>query len=493
MKKKIVIIGGGIAGLSAGVYARINGFETEIIEMHTIPGGQCTTWKKDGYKFDYCLHWLVGTSGGTFNEVWKTIGAIDEKTQIIDHDIHTRIIGEDGDEFIIYTSIDKWEKYLIDKFPDDMDSIKRMCKDMRKGSTLDSFINPPGTRNIGEYLKVIKMLPALKLIGKFGKKSCMEYFNSIGLKNGKLSKFLNGVFGDSNFSALAFIMMLSWLDQKNAGYLIGGSLPLAERVAHKYKSLGGKFRFGKKVKRIIVNNNEAQGVELDDGTIINSDYVISAADGHATIFDMLEGKYLSEKIKEAYSSWELFTPIVQVSFGVNKVIPTDTASTMILNKGLNIGSTKLETGYSIMNYAFDPTMAPQGKTSIVIRFESPWEIWKDLDGDEYLEEKEQIGKDAAILLEKRYPGSSEFIETIDIATPKTDVRYTGVWQGSYEGFKPTSGNITKILDRTLPGLRKFYMAGQWLTPGGGLPPSAQSGRWAIQLISKEEKVKFRID
>jgi phytoene dehydrogenase-like protein len=52
---------------------------------------------------------------------------------------------------------------------------------------------------------------------------------------------------------------------------------------------------------------------------------------------------------------------------------------------------------------------------------------------------------------------------------------------------PSRGNITKQLPITLPGLRNFYMAGQWLFPGGGIPPSVQSGKWVIQMINKIEK------
>jgi len=62
MPKKIVIIGAGIAGLSAGVYGRMNGFDTEICEMHTLPGGLCTAWKRKGFIFDGCIHWLTGSS-----------------------------------------------------------------------------------------------------------------------------------------------------------------------------------------------------------------------------------------------------------------------------------------------------------------------------------------------------------------------------------------------------------------------------------------------
>ena len=59
-KKKIIIIGSGIAGLSAGCYLQINGYDTEIFELHNTPGGLCTAWKRNGYTFDGCIHSLGG-------------------------------------------------------------------------------------------------------------------------------------------------------------------------------------------------------------------------------------------------------------------------------------------------------------------------------------------------------------------------------------------------------------------------------------------------
>jgi phytoene dehydrogenase-like protein len=144
-----------------------------------------------------------------------------------------------------------------------------------------------------------------------------------------------------------------------------------------------------------------------------------------------------------------------------------------------------------MNYGFDRTMAPEGKSVIVMRFDSPWENWRDLDSDDYRKEKEQIVIDAKAILEKHYPGISQNIEVTDVATPVTDVKYTGVWKGSYEGFMPSSKNLMDNISPVIPGLKKFYMAGQWLFPGGGLPPAGQSGKWAVQYICREEKKRFR--
>ena len=491
MSKKILIIGGGVAGLSAGIYAAMNGFNTEIIEMHDVAGGQCTAWDRKGYRFDYCLHWLVGTSQGVFHEIWEETNVLNSETEIIDHEIHSCIIDKEGKEFIIYSNIDRWEKYLTELAPEDKESIQKMCTDMRKSALLEPFAAPPELRNPIEYIKILpQMLPVFNVIRKFGKMTCKEYFEKLNFKSERIKTIFFGMYGNRNFSALAFIFMLGWFHQKNAGYIKGGSYPLAQRMVEKFIKLGGTLSFKKKVEKIIVENNVAKGVLLTNGTKIHADYVISAADGYSTIFNMLDSKYISKEIDFAYKNWELFTPIVQVSFGINKVILSNSPIIIYLPKEKLIGKTTLENGYSIMNYSFDTTMAPEGKTTIILRYESPWKLWENMDANAYKIEKQQIQKDATAHLEKAYPGISEFIEVIDVATPKTDVRYTGVKDGAYEGFMPSKDNMMKSLKMRLPNLQHFYMAGQWLFPGGGLPPSAQSGKWAVQLICKKEKQLF---
>jgi len=491
MSKKVVIIGGGIAGLSAGIYAAMNGFETEIIEMSAVAGGQCTAWDRKGYRFDYCLHWLVGTSKGAFHQIWKETNVINNETEIIDHEIHSRILDNKGNEFIIYSNIDRWEKYLIELAPEDTSSINKMCIDMRKSALLEPFALAPELRSPFDYIKILpQMLPVFNVIRKFGRMTCMEYFDKLNFKSKRIKSVFYSLYGNRNFSALAFIFMLGWYNQKNAGYIKGGSYPLAQRMVGKFNSLGGKLSYKMKVEKVIVANNIAKGVLFCDGTIIQADYVISAADGYSTIFKMLEAKYLSKEIDFAYKNWELFTPIVQVSFGIKKAIPSESPIIINISTDMKIGNTILDNGYSVMNYSFDTTMAPKGKTTIVLRYDSPWKLWENMDDNEYRAEKLQIQKDATTYLEREYPGISAFIEVIDVATPKTDVKYTGVKDGAYEGFMPSKENMMKSLKMKLPGLQNFYMAGQWLFPGGGLPPSAQTGKWAVQLICKNEKQPF---
>jgi len=59
-EKTLIIIGAGIAGLSAACYARMNGYNARILEMHDSARGLCTSWNRKGYIIDGCLQWLVG-------------------------------------------------------------------------------------------------------------------------------------------------------------------------------------------------------------------------------------------------------------------------------------------------------------------------------------------------------------------------------------------------------------------------------------------------
>jgi phytoene dehydrogenase-like protein len=94
-------------------------------------------------------------------------------------------------------------------------------------------------------------------------------------------------------------------------------------------------------------------------------------------------------------------------------------------------------------------------------------------------------------LDKRFPELSKQVEMVDVATPITYYRYTGNWQGTYEGWLPTPKTPpTFIMNKTLPGLENFYMVGQWVMPGGGLPTGVISGRWMTQLICKKDGKKF---
>ena len=493
MSKKVLIIGGGVAGMSCGIYGRLNGYDTEILEMHSLPGGQCTAWKRKDYTFDYCIHWLVGSSRGPWHDIWKETGALDEHTEIWDPDTYVTMRMPDGSDFIIYADIDRWEQYLAEMAPGDKKPIARMCGHMRKMSTMQFFEEPGFRRGMRDYARFIfRSGPALRLFMKYGKTPLAGYFAELGFKSDKLLKPLTAMAGSmEDFSAVAFLFTLVWFSQKNAGYPLGGSMPFTMRMAERYKSLGGVFSGRSRVEKILTEGNRAVGVRMSDGSIKYADYVVGACDLHALMYDMLEDRFTTPEIRKAFAEWAVFKPIVQVSFGINRPVESRFHTYRVIAPGETIGRTPLTTGYGVSNYNHDPLITPAGKCVMKLIFESPYELWEGLNGEAYRAEKERIAEDAVEKLEKLYPGVKGNIEVVDVATPLTNIRYTGVYRGSYEGFLPSSRNMTKTLTDEVKGLDNFYLAGQWRFPGGGLPPSAQSGKWLIQRIARKDGKKFR--
>ena len=75
---KVLIVGGGVAGLSAGIYARLSGHEAIVCEKHAIAGGNLTGWNRGEYHIDNCIHWLTGTNPKSPHyKIWKEVGALD--------------------------------------------------------------------------------------------------------------------------------------------------------------------------------------------------------------------------------------------------------------------------------------------------------------------------------------------------------------------------------------------------------------------------------
>jgi phytoene dehydrogenase-like protein len=497
-EKSIIIIGGGIAGLSAGCYGQMNGYRTSIFELHDKPGGVCTAWKRKGYTIDGCIHWLVGTNpANDFYHIWEELGALPGPT-IVDHECFLRVEGKGGKVFTVYADIDRLEQHMKELAPEDEKVIDAFIKGARACTRIDMPIGkaPELYSPIDGLKMMFKMLPFLRLMRKWGKTSTLDF--SRRFKNPFMRQALSAGLGAdlaARFPLIFIMMTLAWLDQKAAGYTIGGSLEFSRAIERRYLALGGEISYKSPVAKILVEDDKAVGVRLADGTEHRSDIVISAADGHATIFDMLDGKYIDDKIRGYYDQPQLFPPLVYVGLGVGRsfadIPPSVTGINFPLDEPVTIAGKK-QRRMGVHIYNFDPTLAPKGKTALKVQFNTDYNYWKKLSQDprRYKAEKEQIADQVVAALDQRFPGLAAKVEMRDVATPMTWERVTGNWRGSYEGWLPTVQGAMKGMSKTLPGLDNFYMTGQWVEPGGGLPTAAMSGRNVTQIICKKDKRPF---
>jgi phytoene dehydrogenase-like protein len=497
MTQSIIIIGAGIAGLSAGCYAQMNGYKTRIFEMHDKPGGLCTAWTRKGYTFDGCIEWLIGTTPGTAaNRIWHELGAAQGR-QFIHHDVYQRIEGNDGRAISLYTNIDRLERHMKELAPDDSDVIEEFCKGAR-GFTrfLDVMGSPEGPDSLLDGIKMgVRMPPFMGSLRKYGKMSTEEF--AARFSDPLLRRAFRVAVDDlPDMPAMALMMVLAFMHEGDGCFPTGGSLEFARAIERRYLDLGGEMHYRLQVERILVEDDRAVGVRLVDGSEHRADVVISAADGHATIFDMLEGRYVSDKVRGYYEKLAIFPSWIQVSLGVARDL-SDQAQAVVylLEEPIDIAGEKCEY-IRFRHFCFDLSLAPPGRSSLVTTFSSDHAYWKDLykEPERYEAEKKEIAAKVIHMLERRMPGIAEHIEVVDVSTPMTVVRYTGNWQGSQEGWLITTETfgivMGKGMDKTLPGLDGFYMCGQWVEPGGGVSTAAVSGKIAIKTICKKDRKKF---
>jgi len=505
MSKSIIIIGAGIAGLSAGCYGQMNGYETQIFELHDKPGGLCTAWKRHGrgasagYTFDGCIHWLVGSKQGSpMNVIWQELGAAQDR-QMVDHDEFMRYRGPEGKDFVLYTNVDQLERHMKELAPADARISAAFCNAIRRMTALGQMGESSGL--LGRIKMTLKMIPFGLTMARYRKTTVKDFarrFSDLFLRQAFAAAFGMDM---PDFPIIGLMMTLAWMHNKDAGYPIGGSLEFARAIEKRYLDLGGQIHYKSRVAKILVEDNKAVGVRLTDGAASlkehRADIVISAADGHATIFDMLEGKYVNDTIKGYYDTWPIFPPIIQVSLGVARDLSQEPHS-LICALAQPIKVAEKERSLLFMrHFCYDPTMAPEGKSAIVTMFASDYAYWKALaeDHERYEAEKKDIAIKVIAQLEQRYPGITDQVEVVDVATPLTTERYTGNWQGSMEGWMVTTETMSmafgKGMDKTLPGLENFYMVGQWVEPGGGLPPAAESGRRIVERLCKQDEKEFQ--
>jgi len=492
-EKSIIIIGAGLAGLSAGCYARMNGYRTQIFELHNIPGGLCTSWKRKRYTIDGCIHWLIGSRTGGFNQFYKELGAIQGR-QIFDNEEFLRIEGDDRKTLIVYTDIDRLEKHMKVLSPADAGIIEEFCNAVRILTLHDSPTQKPmELMGLLDMLKMLKMMRWVKTIRKYSKITIQDF--ATRFKDPFLRKAIPFTFEDlPNVTVAALMITLAELHRKNAGIPGGGSLEFARGIEKRYIGLGGEILYKSRVEKILVENDRAVGIRLEDGTEHRADMVISAADGRTTIFDMLEGKYLNDKIRNYYDKWPVYEPFIQISLGVARDFSNEPHRVIIpFEEPIKIDD-KIRSWATLRHYCYDSGMAPSGKSVVVVSFLFvSYEYWKKHyeDRNRYKAEKQSLADAVINQLEKRFPGIKGEIEVVDVATPVTYERYTGNWQGSYMGWMETPETTGKPMSRTLPGLGSFYMAGQWVYMGGGVPGAIMSGRHLIQIICKQDKKRFK--
>ena len=491
MTKKVIVIGAGVSGLVAGVYARLAGFDVDMYEYHNIVGGNCTGWNRKGYHIDGCIQWLTGTKNGTgVNKIWRTCGALTDETPIYNPEkIATTIY--DGKTYHLYSDVDRIEHDFLEISPEDKVEIKKLIKNIKCFKNLNAPVDKP-FEEIGLW-GALPMIWKLIFSGAPEKKTktmiIKDYIEVF--KSPVIRQLLACVF-PGEMPAYALFYSLGIRTSGDGGWPVGGSQVFMKRIQKRFEELGGIVHLGCDVDKIIVENDVATGIKLKDNSEISADYIIPAVDGEMLLKKLLENKYQDEYFKSRYSdpkSYLLLTG-TYVSFGTSADISGYPHNVFVKTKNpLKLNNTTLN-NFNVKVYNYDSEMSKDGKTVMsILLTEDEFDYWKSLKEnmpEKYKEEKQRIADWAMEGIVGVFPELEGKFDMTDVATPLTFNRYCNSYRGAYMSFIPYGNVKMKFHKGRIEGLKNLFVAGQGAIPVGGLPLAAITGKFAVQRLCKSK-------
>lgn len=489
--KKVVIIGGGIAGMTAGILLQKAGFKTEIYEKDVLPGGQCTGWKREGYFIDNCIHWLTGTRpGSALHELWKEIGALGDDVELYEKEMFfsSKL---DGQILTFWRDKERTRKEMLELSPEDAEEINKLMKYVSMAETMTVPVDKPF--DAMNPIDFIKLGMSMKEMGKVMKEYGNMDINELAMRfKHPLIRRAIIDYMPRGYQAYAFLVSYGTVTGGNGDIPKGGSLAMSVRIAERFKEYGGALHTNTGVKNILLNGKKAEGILLENGNKVGADYVICACDTYYTFHKLLPEKYMPDGLKKMYADRDKY-PVssgFQIAYAVDGIFTELTGTRVFSCDEMKVGNQSVQC-MSIQSYDYEADFAPAGKMILQTNFsqtETDYKYWENIYMDKtvYEKKKAEIADQALQRVVKEYPFLEGKIHVIDVWSPMTYTRYCNSYKGAYMSFVTTKQAKSITVPGVVKELDNVLLASQWLMGPGGLPTAAAMGKFAAWRIMKKE-------
>ena len=480
MKYDIIIIGGGLGGLTAGAKLSKEGKKVLLIEQHLIPGGCATTFERDDFTFEVGLHEMDGLDNRDMKtRIFQELGVFDKVEFLkVPEFYHFRngrceiTIPHEPEEAIeVLTRRFPKEEHGIVAYFDQILNARKKAKESEGnaeiaiGDFLDSIIND-------EDLKLV-------LLGNLG------YFHD-----------------DPYSLSLHYYSIAQGSYFKGGGNFIkGGSQKLSNYLADFILQHGGEVVFKHKVTDILTEGKKAVGVSYTKSKIRSSKVHTAYADriiANAAIPNVV-GMLPEEHRKELQQQIEKRAPaasLLSIYLGFKKNVKdlgSKFYSTFVFDDSIKTQAdikTNNRSDFHTRSFTFvdysqvDSALTVEGKSVGVICCIDYYEDWNKLSQQEYLARKEEASEVFIGKLEKLIPGIKNEIEYHTVGTPKTIHSYTWNPWGAVYGFAQTPERMGFEEIRSIDNL---HFASAWTKIGGGFSGAILSGYLcAVEILRKRQ-------
>ena len=496
MKYDVIIVGGGIGGLTAGALLARRGQRILLLEQGDRTGGYVTSFKRGAFTLDATGAFLGGCEeGGEFHKILSQTGALQ----------HLRFLDIENAKNI---------------YPD-------FSLDLHLRGGFEAYINgvrelfPEEQKGLGDYFALIRRIG--REINRFEGLTWWQtilfpffFWHLIRYQRASLGHILDQYFqGDgikrvlstlpahlppSRLSLLFTATLITKVLAQGVWYPHGGMRAIPQALETAFVDAGGELRLKTEVERIEVEGDKVKGVITRGGDFFSARRVVAAINIRRALMELLpEGwrdRFFSV-IQGLEYSFSSFLVYLGVQMDVDQqALPYFTymspGDTQVEYEQLSRGEMPDDPTIIItIPTILDPSLAPPGHHIVRLmspasyRFRNGWG-WRDQ--SRYRIIKEEVTQRLIHIVETRYiPGLTARVKVIEAATPFTLERYTANEGGATYGLAPTPRQFGMGRPANRTPLKGLYLAGHYTRPSHGIVGTALSGRFVADMISKEQR------
>jgi all-trans-retinol 13,14-reductase len=498
----VVVVGGGMGGLSAGALLSSYGFRVLLLEQHHKVGGCTTSFERGEFRFDAALHEMLGGGPGTPLGAHLIDAGVADKVELIPIPVLYRSVAP-GLDFTMPAQRDLAIAALCEAWPEECPGVVGFFDEMRAVGEQSSELSDMQRSSSLSKLLIPLQQPAV-----------------VRNMRGDVGELLDGYFQDERLKAVVSqlwvyygpppdqlwpVIFLSATHKyltDGAFHVRGSSQALSDAYAERIRELGGEVRTGVRVASIDVTAGRARGVTTTDGQRITARYVVSNADPYQTFHGLVGQEHLPAGLLRRLERMEPSNGLVGIYLGLDvepslwgiedhEIFYSTTLDSQRAYDAMMDGSyDELALTLTFYSNLGDDYYAPPGKSVLVMHAYADIDSWPR-DREAYQAEKQRVAARLEAVAEQLLPGLSQHIEVREVATPRTLQRFTLAEQGTPYGFDATPEQGLCIPNHTpVDGL---FLAGAWTSPGHGVGTAQLSGREAARQVLERERARGFID
>lgn len=466
---EVVVVGAGIGGLVCGALLATLGRRVAVIDAHAVPGGLCSYFKRKGFHFDAGAHYFaaIGDARSFAGLVLKPL-ALDltflpqDPVEVLH--FPDRVVPLPANYFDYVATLQRQhpdEAGAIAAFFDDALRVYRHQNRGHDSPLLRAWRDETFTAVLSERFH------SPELRGCIG-----ASVGFIGVRPSEVSA-----------AAMAVLIMSYHYD---GGYLLeGGSQSLPDSLMRRLVERGGHLTLGTRVRRIRVEQGHASAVELESGQFVAADVVVSNADAHQTMMNMVGTEHLGQAYADALEAMRASNSMLVTYLGL-----ACDAERLRGLRGWYWESYDLDAAGNRWRYVAtptleDPSLAPPGHHILTVSSVCEERVASDeaLYDETWTRRRTDYFADTIAWLDSRTPGLSSHVVASETATRRTVHNYTGNSRGAVYGWSSEPGQFgsDRLAMRTpVPNL---FLCGHWTEPGAGVAAAVVSGALASRCAA----------